>query len=127
MDHDSQSSDESDVDTEPLEAGEYEVERLIGIRWVGDSKSDPEEEDDDEEGADELKLPNTSKKEQPELATNKGLEFKVGSLWLFMIDPNPSNLTCRRPEHSWLVDCVLFCIHSQTNYCDDEFILFWCH
>ncbi|KAH8939283.1 hypothetical protein BDL97_15G029700 [Sphagnum fallax] len=77
MDHDSQSSDESDVDTEPLEAGEYEVERLIGIRWVGDSKSDPEEEDDDEEGADESKLPNTSKKEQPELATNKGLEFKV--------------------------------------------------
>ncbi len=59
---------------------EYEVERLIGIRWVGDSKTDPEEEDDDEEGADESKLPNTSKKEQPELATNKGLEFKVGSL-----------------------------------------------
>lgn len=92
---------EEDSDEEedgPPVPGEYEVERLIGIRWIGEvSQKDKEvmEQVDDMEDSEELsevKLSkqaslksSASKESEPDLA--KGLEFKVRFLLLSYASP----------------------------------------
>lgn len=89
--------EDSDEEEEgPPLPGEYEVERLIGIRWIGEvSEKDKEvmEQVDDMEDSEELsemKLPkqaslksSASKEPEPDLA--KGLEFKVMILFVFVM------------------------------------------
>lgn len=83
------SEEDEDGDDDPA-AGEYEVERLLGIRWVGEvSEKDKEvmEQVDDVVDNEEVptaktpKTPKTPKKEKiekdAEVPLTKGLEFKV--------------------------------------------------
>lgn len=78
-------SEEEDEDEGPAAPGEYEVERLIGIRWIGEvSKKDKEvmEQVDDvevevSEEMVEEDLKNDKKSKKVEVPDTKGLEFKV--------------------------------------------------
>lgn len=91
------SEEDEDGDDDPA-AGEYEVERLLGIRWVGEvSEKDKEvmEQVDDVVDNEEVptaktpKTPKTPKKEKiekdAEVPLTKGLEFKVSSCSAFIL------------------------------------------
>ena len=78
-------SEEEEDDDEGPAPGEYEVERLIGIRWVGEVSDEDKEVmeivDDDVVDEEELPQRKTSKKasadKEDEPPLTKGLEFKV--------------------------------------------------
>ncbi|KAH9559794.1 hypothetical protein CY35_06G074300 [Sphagnum magellanicum] len=71
--------EESDED-EVVEEGEYEVESLVGIRWVGqvsEKEKQVMEEVDDDEDLEEAPKKHKKAKGGFEPPTKKGLEFKV--------------------------------------------------
>jgi len=78
------SEDEEDGD-EGSAPGEYEVERLLGVRWIGEvSSKDKEVMEQVDDMEDELPNPKTpttkqTKSEEDEGPLTKGLEFKVSS------------------------------------------------
>lgn len=78
--------EESDED-EVVEEGEYEVESLVGIRWVGqvsEKEKQVMEEVDDDEDLEEAPKKHKKAKGGFEPPTTKGLEFKVQLLLLLM-------------------------------------------
>ena len=88
-------SDEEDDDDEGPGPGEYEVEKLLGIRWIGEvSDKDKEVMEQVDDMVDDEELPNrktpkqasAAKEDEPPLT--KGLEFKVSFISVWM------NLTC---------------------------------
>lgn len=74
---------EEEEDDEGSAPGEYEVERLLGVRWVGEVSSKDkevmEQVDDMEDELPNQKTPSTKqlKSEEDEVPLTKGLEFKV--------------------------------------------------
>lgn len=79
-------SEEDDDDDEGAAPGEYEVERLLGIRWIGEVSSKDkevmEQVDDMEDELPNQKTPTTKQAkadQEDEPPLTKGLEFKVSA------------------------------------------------
>lgn len=77
-------SEEEEDDEEGAAPGEYEVERLLGIRWIGEVSNKDKEVmeivDDMEDELPNQKTPkNKQAKDEDEPPLTKGLEFKVSS------------------------------------------------
>lgn len=83
MEEDSEDEEDGDEGSAP---GEYEVERLLGVRWIGEvSSKDKEVMEQVDDMEDELPGPKTPsstkqlKSEEDDVPLTKGLEFKVSS------------------------------------------------
>lgn len=75
-------SEDDDDDEEGSAPGEYEVERLLGIRWIGEVSNEDKEVmeivDDMEDEVPGQKIPKSKQaKDEKETPLVKGLEFKV--------------------------------------------------
>lgn len=91
-------SEEEDDDEEGSAPGEYEVERLLGIRWIGEVSNKDKEVmeivDDMEDEVPGQKTPKTKQaKDEEEPPLVKGLEFKVSSTWPQQFDQHATICT----------------------------------
>lgn len=82
--HEAESEEEDEEDEDGAASGEYEVERLLAIRWIGEVSSKDKEvmeqvDDMDDEELPNLKTPKQSTTNEEEAPLTKGLEFKVSS------------------------------------------------